>query len=132
FDAGIKNISVDLMYDLPNQNLMTWENSLKQVVELPIAHLSLYNLTIEPHTVFFKHKNSLEKLLPNEETSLQMYEMAIDLLSPKLGQYEISAFSAIGKQSHHNVGYWIGRSFFGLGPSAFSYYQNKRFQNIAN
>lgn len=132
YEAGIKNISVDLMYDLPNQNLMTWESSLRQVVDLPITHLSLYNLTIEPHTVFFKHKNALEKLLPNEETSLQMYEMAIDLLSPKLAQYEISAFSSLGKQSHHNVGYWIGRPFFGLGPSAFSYYQNKRFQNIAN
>lgn len=132
FNAGIHNISVDLMYDLPNQNLLTWENTLTQVVELPISHLSLYNLTIEPHTVFFKHKNTLEKLLPDEETSLQMYEMAIEKLKPKLEQYEISAFSKPGFHSHHNIGYWLGRSFFGFGPSAFSYYKNKRFQNIAN
>lgn len=132
FDAGIKNISIDLMYDLPSQNLLTWKNTLKQVITLPITHLSLYNLTIEPHTVFFKHKDNLEKLIPDEETSLQMYEMAIEVLSEKLAQYEISAFSTPGKQSHHNVGYWIGRPFFGLGPSAFSYYDNKRFRNISN
>ena len=130
--AGIHNISIDLMYDLPTQNLDLWENTLKQVVELPITHLSLYNLTIEPHTVFFKNKNLLEKLLPDEETSLRMYEMAVEIITTKLKQYEISAFSLPGFNSQHNVGYWIGRTFLGLGPSAFSYYKNKRFQNIAN
>lgn len=132
YEAGIQNISVDLMYDLPNQTLEMWKNTLTQVVGLPITHLSLYNLTFEPHTVFFKHKSSLEKLVPDEETSLAMYEMAIDVLTQKLDQYEISAFATAGKESMHNVGYWIGRPFFGLGPSAFSYYENKRFQNIAN
>ncbi len=132
FDAGIHNISIDLMYDLPGQTLTAWENTLKQAVNLPITHLSLYNLTIEPHTVFFKNRKTLEKILPSEETSLQMYEMAVEILSEKLKQYEISAFSKINYQSKHNVGYWTARPFFGLGPSAFSYYENKRFQNIAN
>jgi oxygen-independent coproporphyrinogen-3 oxidase len=132
FDAGIHNISIDLMYDLPSQNLTMWENTLNQVTNLPITHLSLYNLTIEPHTVFFKQQESIKKLIPDEETSLEMYEMATHILNEKLTQYEISAFSAPGKQSHHNVGYWVGRPFFGLGPSAFSYYDNKRFRNVAN
>jgi len=132
FDAGIENISIDLMYDLPEQTLAAWEETLKETVLLPISHLSLYNLTIEPHTLFFKQKEAIEKLLPDEETSLKMYEMASDILTEKLTQYEISAFSKPGMHSHHNVGYWTGRSFFGLGPSAFSYYKNRRFQNIAN
>lgn len=132
FAAGIENISVDLMYDLPNQNIIMWENTLLQIINLPISHLSLYNLTIEPHTLFFKQKHLLEKEIPDDETSLQMYEMAIHILSQKLNQYEISAFAKPGFHSHHNIGYWIGRPFFGLGPSAFSYYENKRFRNIAN
>lgn len=131
--AGIKNISVDLMYDLPGQDLTQWENTLEQVTQLPITHLSLYNLTIEPHTVFFKHRHELEKTLPDEEISLQMYEMAVAKLeSAGLRQYEISAFAKPGYHSRHNVGYWTGRPFLGLGPSAFSYWGNRRYRNIAN
>lgn len=133
YNAGITNISIDLMYDLPNQNLLMWQNTLKRASELPIAHLSLYNLTIEPHTVFFKNKETLEKLLPDQETSLQMYESAIEILSKnEFEQYEISAFARSNQYSRHNSGYWIGRPFLGFGPSAFSYWEKKRFRNIAN
>lgn len=132
YAAGIDNISIDLMYDLPNQTLKSWEASLKKAIDLPISHLSLYNLTIEPHTLFFKQRNEIEKIIPDEETSLQMYEMAQEILSEKLIQYEISAFAMKDKRSYHNLGYWVGRPFLGLGPSAFSYYKNKRFQNVAN
>lgn len=132
-DAGIQNISIDLMYDLPEQNLEIWRHTLNEVGKMPITHLSLYNLTIEPHTVFFKHQNKLKKQIPDPETSLQMYEMAIDSLGEcGLEQYEISAFTRKGFMSFHNVGYWTGRSFLGLGPSAFSYWEGKRFRNVAN
>lgn len=133
FSAGIHNISVDLMYDLPGQELMHWENTLDRICQLPIAHLSLYNLTIEPHTVFFKHRERLEKILPDEDASLRMYEMAVSKLGAAgLDQYEISAFARNGFHSRHNVGYWTGRPFLGLGPSAFSYWENRRYRNIAN
>lgn len=133
FAAGINNISVDLMYDLPGQELVHWENTLNRVCLLPITHLSLYNLTIEPHTVFFKKRVELEKILPDENVSLQMYEMAVEKLEKAvLKQYEISAFAREGFHSRHNVGYWTGRPFLGLGPSAFSYWDNKRYRNIAN
>lgn len=131
--AGIENITIDLMYDLPNQTLTVWEETLNCISKLPITHLSLYNLTIEPHTIFFKHRERIQKLLPNEEVSLQMYEMAVDKLeSFGLKQYEISAFSRPGYQSQHNVGYWTAREFLGLGPSAFSYFEKHRFRNIPN
>lgn len=130
--AGIENISIDLMYDLPHQTLATWENTLKEASALPITHLSLYNLTIEPHTIFYKHRKALQKVIPDEETSLQMYEMAIRMLTPSLEQYEISAFAKQGYPSKHNTGYWIGRPFWGLGPSAFSYFDQKRFRNVAS
>lgn len=131
--AGISNISIDLMYDLPKQTLSHWENTLKQVQSLPLKHLSLYNLTIEPHTLFFKKQEQLRPLLPDEEVSLAMYQTAIEKLEAiGLKQYEISAFARPGFESKHNTGYWIGRPFLGLGPSAFSYWQGKRFRNIAN
>lgn len=133
YDAGIDNISVDLMYDIPGQTLRSWENTLQSIPKLPIAHLSLYNLTIEPHTVFFKYQESLRKLLPDAESSAEMYRMAIDQMNAcGLLQYEISAFARNDLYSRHNVGYWTGRPFLGFGPSAFSYWEERRFRNVAN
>src|ERR1700733_15543877 len=87
--AGISNISVDLMYDLPQQTIESWETTLKRVRDLPLSHLSLYNLTIEPHTVFFKRQESIKKHLSDEDTSLKMYEMAIQEFEENgLQQYE--------------------------------------------
>lgn len=131
--AGYQHLSIDLMYDLPNQTLEIWKETLLQAVELPITHLSLYNLTIEPHTVFFKKQKLLKPLLPNEEISLEMYKMAHEILENNgLSAYEISAFARQGDISRHNIGYWTGRPFLGLGPSAFSYWEGKRFRNVAN
>jgi oxygen-independent coproporphyrinogen III oxidase len=129
--AGIENISIDLMYDLPGQTLESWNQTLIQAVSLPISHLSLYNLTIEPHTVFFKNRKRLQSQLPSEEISAQMYTRARAILADQgFQQYEISAFCKPERQSIHNSGYWTGRPFLGLGPSAFSYWKGARFQNV--
>lgn len=133
YAAGIQNISIDLMYDLPKQNLDHWDSTLRQIQTLPLTHLSLYNLTIEPHTLFFKKQAQLRPTLPDEETSLVMYERAIERLETwGLQQYEISAFAKPGYASQHNTGYWTGRPFLGLGPSAFSYWQGKRSRNVTH
>lgn len=133
FKAGIDNISIDLMYDLPKQTLKHWKATLEEISRLPIKHLSLYNLTIEPHTAFFKKQAELRPWLPDEDISLAMYEMAIEKLEAMgLMQYEISAFAKPHYESKHNSGYWTGREFFGLGPSGFSYSEGKRFRNIAH
>lgn len=132
-EAGIENLSIDLMYDLPHQELATWHTTLKTAARLPITHLSLYNLTIEPHTVFFKYRETLEKTLPDANVSLMMYQAAQETLeSAGLKQYEISAFAKPTFYSRHNTGYWLGRPFLGLGPSAFSYWNHKRFRNVAH
>ncbi len=133
YDAGIHNISIDLMYELPRQTQTLWQQTLKQVATLPITHLSLYNLTIEPHTAFARQEQTLRPLLPDPELACAMYLDAISQLAAiGLQQYEISAFCKPGYHSRHNVGYWTGRFFLGLGPSAFSYYGTKRFRNIAS
>ncbi len=127
--AGFQNISIDLMYDLPGQTEKSWRTTLDQVSELPIQHLSLYNLTIEPHTSFHKRKVQT----PNGETSLALLSAALETFERiGLKRYEISAFAIPGFESRHNLGYWTGRPFLGFGPSAFSYWEGERFRNVAN
>lgn len=127
--AGFKNISIDLMYDLPGQTEESWLYTLEQLSDLPIQHISLYNLTIEPHTAFYKRKVQQ----PPAETSLRFLMRALEQFE-KIGlqRYEISAFALPGFESRHNLGYWTGRPFLGLGPSAFSYWEGERFRNISN
>lgn len=129
--AGISNITIDLMYEVPGQTLDSWNQTLSHLSSLPITHLSLYNLTFEPQTVFFKKREALKPLLPPPEASLEMLEAAVAHLERiGLKRYEISAFARPGFESCHNLGYWTGRPFLGLGPSAFSFWEGKRYRNI--
>jgi oxygen-independent coproporphyrinogen III oxidase len=131
--AGFENISIDLMYDLPWQTESSWQSTLDHLSELPITHCSLYNLTIEPHTLFFQKKEALQKAMPDPDRSLKLLQMGIDRLeSLGLHRYEISAFAKNGMHSSHNTGYWTARPFLGFGPSAFSYWEESRFKNVAN
>lgn len=133
YRAGITNISVDLMFELPHQQLSVWEATLKNVQKLPITHVSLYNLVIEPHTVFHKQEKKLTPHIPSPEVCKEMLQRAVKLLEEAgLKRYEISAFARPGYESRHNMGYWTARPFLGLGPSAFSYFEGRRFRNIAN
>lgn len=128
--AGFTNISIDLMIDIPRQTTHSLCMTLAQLPALPIQHLSLYNLTIEANTPFARRKQALTPLLPTPEESLLLLETAIEQIEQMgLQRYEISAF---GTPSQHNMGYWTGRPFLGLGPSAFSYWNGSRFQNMAN
>lgn len=128
--AGISNISIDLLFELPAQTLSSFEKSLSAVQDLPITHLSLYNLTFEPYTIFFKKKEELSKRISPDREKLEMLNLAIETLSSfGLHRYEISAFCRSGKESLHNSGYWTARPFLGFGPSAFSYWEGSRFSN---
>ena len=129
--AGIDNISIDLMYDLPDQTPASWSYTLDQLQSLPITHISLYNLTIEPHTSFYRNRQTLN--LPRPEESLRYLQSALDKFADlQFKRYEISAFARHGYESRHNLGYWTFRPFLGLGPSAFSYWDKSRFQNTPN
>lgn len=129
--SGISNLTIDLMYETPGQTVASWEETLDKLASLPITHLSLYNLTIEPNTPFFRLKDTLQ--IPRPEEGLKMLELAVEKL-PSLGleRYEISAFAKPGFESIHNTGYWTGRPFLGFGPSAFSYWEGRRYRNRAD
>lgn len=133
FAVGFNNITIDLMYDIPTQGVFPFKRSLEIAYNLPITHLSLYNLTIEPHTAFHRKKKLLEKKLPSDDESLLMLQEAVSLFDQgPWERYEISAFAKNDHRSQHNLGYWQGREFLGLGPSAFSYIDGSRSQNVAN
>lgn len=121
-DAGIKNISVDLMYGLPTQTLETWEESIDGIIALNPEHISAYCLSVEEESPLRKLIEKGELSPADEEGCLEMAE----LLRKKLKeagyiQYEISNYSKPGFESKHNSSYWDGTPYLGLGPGAHSY-----------
>ncbi|RRC91730.1 radical SAM family heme chaperone HemW [Erysipelotrichaceae bacterium OH741_COT-311] len=127
--VGICNISVDLMYSLPNQTMQQWEETLYDIVQLPITHISLYSLTIEDNTVF--KKKQYESLPIEMET--KMYQKAIHICT-QYGfiHYEISNFAKDGKESLHNKAYWKYKDFYGISLGASGKIQQQRYDNTRN
>jgi oxygen-independent coproporphyrinogen-3 oxidase len=128
--AAFDNINLDLMFGLPGQTMDHWRNTLEKAIELQPEHLSTYCLILEEDTEFWSlFQKGLIK--PNEEQELAMYQMAMNTLAAAgYHQYEISNFAKPGHECAHNIAYWEGRDYIGLGPSACSTVANRRWQNI--
>lgn len=123
--SGFTNISCDLMFGLPNQTQAQLAASIETLTALPITHLSLYALTVEPGTPFGQDKTLV---LPDEDTVADMYAEAIRLLAKKgFAQYEISNFAKSGMRSRHNMRYWDCAEYLGFGPAAYSYLDGVRW-----
>jgi oxygen-independent coproporphyrinogen-3 oxidase len=131
--AGFENITIDLIYGVPNQSLREWEQNIKKSLALPISHISAYHLTFEPGTVF-DHWRKKGRLLPVfEEESVNQFQLLRSLLLERgFDHYEISNFALNGNRSAHNMLYWSGKPYMGLGPSAHSYDGTDRSWNIAS
>lgn len=126
--AGIVNFSLDLISGLPHQTLAQWETSLKSAVELEPAHLSCYDLIVEPVTAFGRYFRAGSQPLPADETAAQMYRLAGEILAASgYEHYEISNWAREGYQCRHNRVYWENRPYYGLGMGAASYVDRKRF-----
>ena len=126
--AGFRNINVDLMSGLPGQSLTSWEETLKKVAALETEHISAYSLIVEEGTPFYAVQDQLE--LPDEETERLMYERTAEILREYgYEQYEISNYGRPGYACRHNIGYWTGRQYLGLGLGASSLIDNCRFCN---
>jgi len=127
--GGFENISIDLIYGIPGQSLARWEENIEKALSLPISHLSAYHLTFEPGTVF-DHWRKKGKIFPVlEEESVDQYTMLRKkLISAGFDHYELSNFGR-GTQSKHNMLYWSGDAYLGLGPSAHSYDGENRSWN---
>ena len=131
--AGFENISIDLMYGLPNLSKEEWLINLKSAVALKPTHISAYCLTIEPKTAVHSWVLN-EKFIPlNEDYQNEQFLDMIQHLSQEgYEQYEISNFAKEGVYAKHNTAYWEGRLYLGVGPSAHSYNKISRRWNVSN
>ena len=127
-EAGLTNRNIDLKSGLPGQTLASWERSLRQVAALEPEHISAYSLIVEEGTPFYEKQGALN--LPGEEEERQMYEITHEILEQYgFCQYEISNYARPGYACRHNLGYWRGKEYLGLGLGASSLLGHSRYQN---
>jgi oxygen-independent coproporphyrinogen-3 oxidase len=132
-EAGIENISIDLIYGISHTTHDIWIKDLEQAIMLNVPHISSYCLTIEPDTVFGKWVKQKKMLPANDDYSAEQFEILLEKLNEAgYEQYEISNFSRPGWHSRHNSNYWLGGKYLGAGPSAHSFNGNSRQYNISN
>ena len=126
---GFKNISLDLMYGLPGQNLRSWENTLRNVLSLAPEHISCYGLKVEEGTPLYEYQDFCN--LADDDTQADMYLSAVEILKEHgYRQYEISNFCRKGAVSRHNLKYWTGSEYLGFGPDASSDFAGRRFSIV--
>ena len=131
--SGFSNISIDLIYGIPNFSVADLKRNIKIAVELNVQHISAYHLTIEEKTVFYKRRQKGDlKEISEEESNNQFQVLIQDLAENGFEQYEISNFARNGNYSIHNTNYWKQVKYLGIGPSAHSYNTSSRQWNINN
>lgn len=131
--AGFENISLDLMFNLPNQTTQAWKQNLEKAIELSPEHLSCYSLTIEEGTILDKMIQKGKFTLPNEDEILTQFDLSMQMLSQAgYEHYEVSNYCKPDLRSKHNTSYWQGEEYLGLGASAHSFNQKTRSWNPAN
>ena len=137
-DAGFENINLDLILSLPGESLTEVKVSLDEAMALDPEHISLYELTIEPRTAFWKWYKGAQPHavgarhvlpLPNEDEQFKILSYARNFLKKNgFTHYELLNFAKPGFESQHNLLYWANEEYLGLGPGAFSYLDGRRFQ----
>lgn len=131
-DAGIPQVNIDLMFSIPGQSAADWQDTLRQTLALEPDHVSAYNLTYEEDTAFFEALRRGDAAI-HEDRDARMFHLADQLLAAAgFGHYETSNYARPGMRSSHNLGYWQGEDYLGLGPSAVSTMGALRSTNIAD
>jgi oxygen-independent coproporphyrinogen III oxidase len=132
-EAGFTNISIDLIYGFPGLTGQQWKSNLQNIFIMPVDHLSAYHLTYHEGTIFYEwlKKGYIREL--NEEESLYQFQILTEE-TEKAGyeQYEISNFAKNKMYSVHNMSYWRGKKYLGLGPSSHSFNGTSRRWNISH
>jgi oxygen-independent coproporphyrinogen III oxidase len=130
-NAGFENISIDLMFALPDQSLDDWRYNLEKAVELETNHISAYSLIYEPGTPLYEEYISGKIQPQSDDKDAELYEITGEVLT-KAGfeQYEVSNYAKPGFKCKHNLKYWSGSEYFGFGPSAHSYIDKRRYWNF--
>ncbi|MGY3704891.1 coproporphyrinogen III oxidase [Vagococcus martis] len=128
--AAFSNVSIDLIYALPNQTMESFEDTLDKAIGLDLPHYSMYSLILENKTMFYNWARQGRLHLPGIDVEGDMFERAIErmILAGK-HQYEVSNFCEPGKESQHNLVYWNNDHYYGLGAGASGYLGNIRYKN---
>ena len=128
--VGFWNISIDQIYGLPRQTLEDISYNLEVIQSLPINHISIYGLQVEPSTLLHRQVMDHSVILPSEDICEQMYDYLVEGLEKQMfDRYEIASFGKDGAFSRHNIKYWHGADYIGFGAGAHSFVGNRRFQN---
>ena len=131
-EAGVSNLSLDMIWGLPGQDVSAWLADLAGIVALAPEHVSCYGLSLEEGAPLAEAVDAGGLSLPDEEEGARMYlEGSAYLESEGFGHYEISNYARPGRESRHNRGYWSGRDYLGLGPAAVSTLDGRRWANPA-
>ncbi|GMR07371.1 MAG: radical SAM family heme chaperone HemW [Gammaproteobacteria bacterium] len=113
--AGLENFNLDLMFALPGQSIQQSQADVRNAIDLEPQHISLYQLTLEPHTWFYEHP----PVLPGHDLAFKMQQRNHEILTDNgLMQYEVSAYAKPGRQSRHNLNYWQFGDYLGIGAGA--------------
>jgi oxygen-independent coproporphyrinogen-3 oxidase len=129
-ETGFDNLNLDLIYGVPGQSLAQWEDSIRQTIGLEPEHISAYCLTYEEDTEYFERMTRGE-FREDVESDAGFFERGVEMLSAAgYGQYEISNYARQGRECRHNLAYWEGADYLGLGPSAWSTIGERRWQNV--
>ncbi len=121
---GFNNINIDLMYAIPNENIIDLEKDIDFILSLDVEHISTYSLIIEEHTkLYINNTNYI-----SEDLDYEMYKLICNKLN-NYNHYEISNFAKEGYYSRHNMCYWKNRKYYGFGLGASSYILDKRINN---
>jgi oxygen-independent coproporphyrinogen-3 oxidase len=127
------NITIDLIYGIPNLSTDRWKKNLEIAFELEVNHISSYALTVEPKTALYQFIKSGKYPKLNEELALAHYTILVEETKKRnYINYEISNFGKEGYFSKHNTSYWLGKNYLGIGPSAHSFNGKQRSWNINN
>ncbi|MFA6808539.1 MAG: radical SAM family heme chaperone HemW [Eubacteriales bacterium] len=134
---GLDSINFGLMFGLPGQDMKDWKKTVEEAVNLRPEHLSLYGLMLEEGTVledkYRNNKLGKNNELPDDDLQADMYDWVLEyLLAKGYIRYEISNFSLPGYECRHNLTYWRGEDYLGLGPGAFSCLDGVRTKNVEN
>lgn len=132
-EAGIKNISIDLMFGFPDESLSQWKEDISAALALNVEHISAYSLMYEEDTPLWKMLDTGKVKEIDEELSLTMFkELVCQLTDAGYEHYEISNFARTGYRSRHNSSYWHQVPYIGLGAAAHSFDLNSRQWNVAD
>ena len=128
---GFENISIDLIFRLPQQTIQDFEDSLKIAMELDLPHYSIYSLILEQKTVFYNLMRQGKLPLPSQDEEADMFQLAMDSME-SFGRhhYEISNYALPGFESRHNLHYWKADEYLGFGAGAHGYLNQDQFNII--